>query len=224
MAKSKRRQSTPKSKSPKVAKYESDEEVDKSEAEEGKGGSGGGGEEAYVVEAVVDKRRRNNRVEYLIKWQGYGDQDNTWEPEANLDCQELIDEYEKSVKSSAQKPSKASTVTAKKSRPARGGGESSIRDVIGFERGFEAEKIIGVTELIIACNPVPHRHHNIEVMWPTPREPESNEINPNSTHIVVSNNTLNVPNLHSNNTVAANNGTTNSSVFPAPVPTLSDDY
>jgi hypothetical protein len=33
----------------------------------------------YVVESVVDKRRRNNRVEYLIKWLNYSDKDNTWE-------------------------------------------------------------------------------------------------------------------------------------------------
>ena len=58
--------------------------------------------EKYVVDKVVNKRtnrRRNGRVEYLIKWKGYDDKDNTWEPRENLDCEDLIEEFEKIQKS-----------------------------------------------------------------------------------------------------------------------------
>ena len=51
----------------------------------------------YTVEAILDfrERKRGNRAhkEYLIKWQGYGHEHNTWEPERNLNCLELINEY-----------------------------------------------------------------------------------------------------------------------------------
>ena len=50
---------------------------------------------AYVVERVVDKRvGKRGRVEYLLKWKGYGDEDNSWEPKENLHCEDLMKAYE----------------------------------------------------------------------------------------------------------------------------------
>jgi chromodomain-containing protein len=49
----------------------------------------------YEVEAIIDKRvDPQGRTEYLVKWQGYEDCDNTWEAVTNLFCPERIQEFE----------------------------------------------------------------------------------------------------------------------------------
>lgn len=57
------------------------------------------GEEVWEVEEVLDKRvvrrGRKNCIEYLVKWKGYADYENTWEPDSNLQqAQEKIKQYQ----------------------------------------------------------------------------------------------------------------------------------
>lgn len=51
--------------------------------------------EEYVVEAIRDWRYnlREKRREYLIKWKGYEECENTWEPEDNLNCPHILEKY-----------------------------------------------------------------------------------------------------------------------------------
>ncbi|QRW24393.1 Transposon Tf2-7 polyprotein [Rhizoctonia solani] len=43
------------------------------------------GEEEYKVEQIIDSKKQQGRWFYLIKWKGYGPEDNSWEPKELLE-------------------------------------------------------------------------------------------------------------------------------------------
>ena len=52
------------------------------------------GEEEYEVEAIIAHRKRGAGHQYLVKWKGYGSNNNSWEPECNLgNTVEILQEY-----------------------------------------------------------------------------------------------------------------------------------
>lgn len=126
-------------------------------------------EEEYVVEKVTDKRMKGGKVEYLLKWKGYDDSENTWEPEENLDCPDLIGIYENAKKQ--EKQAKAESKTKRRTEGDTATAQSKKKKVLdnalngasneninpqavdiedqaqrGFDRGLMPEKIIGATD------------------------------------------------------------------------------
>ncbi|CAH1155303.1 unnamed protein product [Phaedon cochleariae] len=97
--------------------------------------------EEYIVEKIIDSRINANGVkEYLLKWIGYNDEDNTWEPEENLDCPSLIKAYE------AEKLAKEKERNSKKRKAEDTPKRKDDKKIHGFDRGLEPEKIIGATD------------------------------------------------------------------------------
>jgi len=105
-------------------------------------------EEEYTVEAVRDKRFNRGKVEYLLKWKGYPEEENTWEPSEHLDCQELIQEFEKkrAAKAAARKEAdkrKAGSSSSSSDAKKRKEYDEKPR---GFDRSLDPERIIGATD------------------------------------------------------------------------------
>lgn len=52
-------------------------------------------EEFYEVDRVIDKRKnKKGRVEYLVRWRGYGSEGDTWEPETHLTtCMNYVQDF-----------------------------------------------------------------------------------------------------------------------------------
>jgi hypothetical protein len=52
----------------------------------------------WEVEKIVDhKRSKNGRYRFLVRWLGYGPEDDSWLSENDLeDCQEILEEYRRS--------------------------------------------------------------------------------------------------------------------------------
>ena len=47
----------------------------------------------YEVESIINKRKYEGRVEYLIKWKGYPLEDSTWEDYAHLQSVKPLIKY-----------------------------------------------------------------------------------------------------------------------------------
>jgi len=50
-------------------------------------------EEQYEVEQILDKRIHYGKVQYLIKWKGYSLSEASWEPKENLNCPDLLKQF-----------------------------------------------------------------------------------------------------------------------------------
>ncbi|CAF3664960.1 unnamed protein product [Rotaria sordida] len=55
-------------------------------------------EEMFTVEKILDRRIKNGSIEYLLKWKGFNNDQNTWETENNLDCPDLLEQFKTSLK------------------------------------------------------------------------------------------------------------------------------
>ena len=89
-------------------------------------------------------RYQLSQVEYLLKWRGYDDDDNTWEPADNLDCTDLIEDFERKRKEQSKKPGdkrKLEKPEKKEKKVAKPG--ERLR---GFERRLDPERIVGATD------------------------------------------------------------------------------
>ena len=105
-------------------------------------------------------------IEYEISiliWSYLNSEDNTWEPEENLDCPDLISEYENKAKAAkAKRKTETDLNTSKRKKPeSTPSVSSSTTQVVsnensapaedknpnrGFDRGLQPEKIIGATD------------------------------------------------------------------------------
>lgn len=110
-------------------------------------------DEVYEVEKVLQKRIVRSKTQYLIKWKGFSLEENTWEPQENLDCSDLIAKYEgkheKKLKGSStgtsdEKKRKLDSEEDKKEAK-KSKSDEEVKPH-GFDRNLPPEKILGATD------------------------------------------------------------------------------
>ncbi|CAF1070082.1 unnamed protein product [Adineta steineri] len=112
-------------------------------------------EEEFVVEKILKMRTtKKGKVQYLLKWKGFPDTENTWEPAENLECPELIAAYMAEQKEKQQTP----TTNGKRSHSNISTDEVNNNssptkrprielEQTGYNRGLVPETLMGATDI-----------------------------------------------------------------------------
>ena len=81
------------------------------------------GDDVYEVERLVDRRRNeDDQWEYLIKWVGYPEEENSWEPGPNISANTLQKFWNEKGTQQRRKSSKAPPAKRRRGRPRKEGG------------------------------------------------------------------------------------------------------
>lgn len=101
----------------------------------------------YTVEKILDSRvTYDGKIEYLCKWKDFTEEDNTWELDEILDCQELIQEFKmqrsiRNHKRKAQIIENAKYETKAKKLKL----DTSIVILNAFDCGYKAAKVLSAS-------------------------------------------------------------------------------
>lgn len=100
----------------------------------------------FSVEKIVADRKKNGKTQYLVHWEGYTTEEESWENASQLDCNELIEEY-LANKPSTEEQDKEKKVSKK--RPANKKAASASSDSkkskpgpVNGDNEYEVERII----------------------------------------------------------------------------------
>lgn len=100
-------------------------------------------DEDYEVERILDVIvHRNNKREFLIRWKGYSSNVDSWEPEENLNCKDLIAKY-------MDKVEQAKNSSVKDLRPVRAQTQrftlmTQEKDRRLSKRNFNRQRLVGI--------------------------------------------------------------------------------
>ena len=60
------------------------------------------GHQEYAVENILSHRKRRGKTQYLVKWKGYADHENTWQSASDLEnAKEILQVYKASSRCSS---------------------------------------------------------------------------------------------------------------------------
>jgi len=114
-------------------------------------------EEEFIVEKILKMRTtKKGKVQYLLKWKGFSDSENTWEPAENLECPELIAAFMAEHKEKQQTPvsnGKRSHPTNNTSSTEESNHASPTKrprveyEQTGYNRGLVPEMLMGATDI-----------------------------------------------------------------------------
>ena len=106
----------------------------------------------YEVEAILDKTYKEGKLHYFVKWKGYDETWNTWEPIDILKCPLVIKDFEKALKLKQLNPEKEVVPEKKKVQKRR-------QSNVSMESLFDASDDKNYVEAasVSVSNPVSHK-------------------------------------------------------------------
>lgn len=154
----------------------------------------GENEDLFVVERLLNKRfsKENKCWEYEVKWQGYSELDNTWEPEENLSyIPEIVKNFnlsfEKKLASEKKKKQKSLDNLAQKRKV-----NQELKNDIQSKASIEAKKAMRTLDKLDIDEDLPIKKQKIEEPSIANELPPQSKIPTNSNYIkpVISQNGL----------------------------------